>query len=149
MFIKDYMSSEVSTILENNKIIDAVHLMEEKNINSLIVVDADNKPIGTLSSYTLIREAVPTFLKGSSTVSSSGAEGVFDRYARMEKDRLVKEVMHTDFIQLKINDPMIEAAINSIKTNRKIMPVVDEAGKLVGIMTRSNIKKALFDAMKK
>ena len=44
---------------------------------------------------------------------------------------------------------MIEAAANSIKVHRKIMPVVDDDGKLAGIVTRSNIRKALFDAIQK
>lgn len=149
MFVKDYMSRDVITITEDKTIADAAALMKKGNINSLIVIDAENKPVGTLSSYTLIREAVPVYLKGDATVGDFSNEGAFDKFARMQKDRNIKEIMHTHYHILSINDTMIKAAANSINVHRKIMPVVDENGKLVGIITRSNIGKAFFDAVSK
>lgn len=147
MFVKDYMSRDVITIPQGKTLADAVKIMKESHTNSLIVVDSEKKPVGTLSSYTLIREAVPVYLKGDATIANFGAEGTFDKYAKMAKDKVIDEIMHKNFHILSIDDAMIEAAANSIKVARKIMPVVDHDGKLVGIVTRSNIKKALFDAI--
>jgi len=147
MLVKDYMSVDVVTITEDETIGDAAILMKNKDINSLIVVNADRKPVGTLSSYTMAREAVPVYLKGDATVADLGAGETFNKFAKMQKDRLVKEIMHTHYFILSPDDPMIKAAANSIKVRRKIMPVVDKDGKLVGIITRSNIGRAFYDAV--
>jgi len=147
MLVKDYMSRDVVTITEDKKIIDAAILLKDKNINSLIVVNDKYEPVGTLSSHTLIREAVPVYLKGDSTIANSVSEDTFEKYPKMLKDKDIKELMHTHYHVLSPDDAMIEAAANSVKVHRKIMPVVDDGGKLVGIITRSNIGKAFTNAI--
>ena len=65
------------------------------------------------------------------------------------KDKQVKDLMHTDFHILKEGDAMIEAASYSIKASRRILPVVDKNGELVGATTRTCIKNALHNAIYK
>ena len=149
MWVRDYMFSDVTTIDKEATIADAVKLMVKAKTNSLVVVDDKNKPIGTLSSYTLVREVVPAYLKGDPLFSQFGKEGTFDKYAARMKDKHVKDLMHPDFHILKEDDAMIEAASYSIKASRRILPVVDKAGKIVGAITRTCIKNALYNAIYK
>ena len=123
--------------------------MVDERTNSLIVIDHESKPIGTLSSYTLVREVVPAYLKDDPMFSQFGKEGTFDKYAEKMKDKKVKDLMHTDFHVLSEDDAMIEAASYSIKASRRILPVVDKDGKLVGATTRTCIKNALYNALYK
>jgi len=53
--------------------------------------------------------------------------------------------METDYHSLSIKDAMIEAATYALKGNQRFMPVLDEEGKLVGAITRTCIKNALYN----
>ena len=149
MWVKDYMFTEIHTIAPDRTIAEAVKLMTENKTNSLIVVDMDNKPVGTLSSYTLIRNVVPAYLKDDPMFSQFGKEGTFEKYAEKFKDKKIKEVMHRKFHILSENDALIEAASYSIEAERRIMPVVNKRGVLVGATTRTCLKNALYNAIYK
>lgn len=147
MWVKDYMLTSYTTAKKDFSIKQAVELMIKNKTNSLIVVDDSNRPIGTLSSYTLIREVVPAYLQDDPIFSNFGAEGTFDKYAEIVKDHKLEKIMHKDFHILSITDAMIEAASYSIKASRRILPVVDKDGILVGVITRTCIKNALYNVL--
>jgi CBS domain-containing protein len=137
----------VNTISSEKTLAEAVKQMVEKETNSLVVVDEEKKPIGIVSSYSLIRSVVPEYLTDDPVYSQFGAEGTFDKYAEKAKDKLVEEIMIKDFHSLSIDDAMIEAAAFASGDSRRILPVVDKKGKLVGAISRTCIKRALHDAI--
>lgn len=147
MFVKDYMFTRVCTISPDKTLKDAVKLMVDKKTNSLIVTDKNQKPIGVLSSYSLVKEVVPAYLGDDPIFSQFGAEGTFDKYADKMKNKKVKDLMYTDFHSLSIKDAIIEAASYAIEAQRRILPVVDDQGKLIGAITRTCIKNALYKAL--
>ena len=149
MWVKDYMFEQVHTVLPDATIFDAVSKMADEKTNSLIVVDEDKKPIGILSSYTLTRAVVPAYLKDDPIFANFGAEGTFDKYAEKMKCEKVKSIMHTDMHILSVDDAMIEAAAYAVDAGRRILPVADPTGKLIGAITRTCIKNASFNALHK
>jgi arabinose-5-phosphate isomerase len=56
--ITELMTSDSITTRENILAAEAVHLMEENNINALLVVDEQQKLIGALNMHTLLRAGV-------------------------------------------------------------------------------------------
>ena len=149
MWVKDYMLTKVCAISPDKTIADAVKKMVELKTNSLVVVDGKNKPIGTLSSYTLVRDVVPAYLKDDPIFSQFGAEGTFEKYAEKMKDHKINDLMHKEFHILKEDDAIIEAASYSIEAARRILPVVNGKGELIGAITRTCIKNALYNAIYK
>lgn len=147
MWVKNYMCNWVNTISPDKNLSDAVAQMVEKKTNSLIVVDAENKPVGIISSYSLIQTVVPEYLKEDPLYSQFGAEGTFDKYVVENKEKKVEEIMTRNFHALSVEDAMIEAASFSTEGVIRILPVVDAEGKLVGAITRTCIKNALYDAI--
>ena len=150
MLVKNYMFKNVCTVTKDMTVAEVVKFMVEKKTNSLIVVDEEMKPVGTLSSYTLARTIVPPYLKGDPLFSSFGAEGTFDRYAEKIKDLKIEEIMHKNFHALTDDDTMIEATSYAISDDRRTLPVVDKkTGKLVGAISRTCIKNALYNVIHK
>ncbi|MDA3840010.1 MAG: CBS domain-containing protein [Patescibacteria group bacterium] len=141
------MITEYCTAKKDMTILEAVKLMVEKKTNSLIVIDENNHPIGTLSSYTLVKEVVPPYLQDDPIFSNFGAEGTFNKYAEKMKDNKIEAIMHKDFHALSINDAMIEAASYATKGTRRILPVISDDGAMVGVITRTCIKNALYNAL--
>lgn len=149
MWVKDYMFTDVWTITKEKTLKEAVKLMVENKTNSLIVVDEDYKPVGTLSSHSLIKEVVPAYLKDDPMFSQFGREGTFDKYAEKFQDKKIEEIMHGDIHKLAEDDAMIEAASYAVKSDRRLWPVIDKDGKLIGATTRTCIKNALYNALYK
>ena len=147
MWIKDYMVTGFTPIGPEATLADAVKIMVEKKINSMIVVDEENRPIGLVSSQILIKEVVPAYLKDDPVFSQFGAEGTFDVYAQKAKDRKIKDFMYRDFHIINENDAMIEVASYMVEGERRTSPVVNDTGKVVGIITRTCIKNALYNAI--
>lgn len=124
---------------------EVVKQMVDKKTNSIVVVDENEKAIGLISSQTLIKRVVPSYLEEDPTNSMFGAEGTFDKYADKLKKLKAKDFMETDFHTLSEDDAMIEAATYALKGKQRFMPVVDTDGKLIGAITRTCIKNALYN----
>lgn len=147
MWVKNYMCKWVNTITPDKTLADAAKQMVEKKTNSMVVVDVDNKPIGMVSAHLLIKQVVPEYLKDDPIYSQFGAEGTFDRFAGKAKEQKVNDFMDTDFHTLSEDDAMIEAAAYSLKGRRRMLLVVNKEGVLVGALTRTCIKIALYNAL--
>jgi len=145
MIVKDYMCDWVNTISQEKTFPEVVKKMIEKKTNSIVVVDENEKPIGLISSQKLIKQVVPNYLGEDPTSSIFGAEGTFDKYADKLKELKAGDFIETDFHTLSPDDAMIEAATFAIKGKQRFMPVLDEDGKLVGAITRTCIKNALYN----
>lgn len=149
MKVKNYMFTKICTVSPDMTIKEVIGHMVENRANSVFVVDKENKPLGVLSSHTLIREVVPAYLKDDPVFSQFGKEGTLEKYAEKKKDIKICEIMHTDFHSLSEEDAMIEAAAYSIPLYKRILPVVDKRGVLVGAITRTCIKNALYNTFYK
>jgi predicted transcriptional regulator len=149
MWVKDFMIRGVCTIHPEATVAEAVKIMVENKTNSLIVVDENDHPVGLLSSYTLIKAAVPAYLQDDPIFANYGAEGTIDRYAEKIKGKEISDLMYKEFHILKEEDAMIEAAAYAIGADRRILPVVDQGGRLIGAITRTSIKNALYQAIHK
>lgn len=147
MWVRNYMKDCFNVITGEKTLGEAVEQMVKQKVNSLVVVDESQKPIGLVTSHVLIKEVVPEYLKGDPTHSQFGAEGTLDRYAQSSKEKKVSEIMYKDFHALNENDAMIEAASYLVEGDRRTLPVVNDEGVLVGVITRTCVKKALYNSI--
>jgi len=150
MFVKDYMLKNVCTISDNDTLEKAIEIMVEKKTNGLVVIDKNNEIVGTLSSFAIAKSIVPDFLKDDPNSSIYETEGIFDKYVKESSGAKVSEVMYKDVHVLTHDDAMIEAASFSAHADHRMMPVVKKGtNEIVGIVTRTSIKNACFNALKK
>ena len=56
--VKDIMTRQVKTIASEALASEAAHLMEERRINHLVVVDADNVPVGVIGLHDLLESKI-------------------------------------------------------------------------------------------
>ena len=127
MFVRDLMSSEVVTLERNDKLGLADQIMNLGRIRHMPVLDEDGRLCGVVSQRDLFRGALATAL-GYGTVAQQ----------KILDSLLVKEVMATEPATAAPDTPIAEAA--AVMQRRKIgcLPVVDDTGKLVGILTESD-----------
>jgi len=126
LLVGDSMTREIVTLAPDETVGTALALCRERRIRHLPVL-SEGRLVGIVSDRDL-RSATPAF-------------GEPERAAALQKV-LVEDVMADDVISALPDDP-IEQAANTMRERRiGCLPVV-ESGELVGIITASDVMKAL------
>src|SRR5271165_5360617 len=139
----DLMTSKVITVHENSTVPEAAKLLAEHRISAVPVVDKDNRVIGMVSEGDLLhRTETGTERRRSwwlEMVASTNKLAV--EYIKSHSGR-VKDVMTRDVLSVTEETPVADIAV-LLETNRiKRVPVLHD-GKLVGIVSRANLVRAL------
>lgn len=125
--VGDIMTREVTTVFPEENLTELMATMQDCGFRHLPVVD-DGKLVGLVTERDLLWLSVSPFEPGADTRSASFAEQNF-----------VSRVMITDVVTVKADTPAREAVGLMVRNKIGALPVVDEAGGVVGIVTTSDI----------
>jgi CBS domain-containing protein len=140
MRVKDVMTTDVLTVRADVSLKDAAALMAERGISGLPVVDFGGQVAGVLSEGDIL-------FKETGNVPR---RGFVDRLLSLPRDELdaklvartAGEAMTAPALTIGPRRPLTEAANTMIEQGVKRLPVVDDAGNLVGIVTRADLVRA-------
>jgi len=119
--VEQIMSRNPISITEEKSLTDAITIMREKRVDSLLVVDEQN------------------VLKGFVDVET------ISEYRK--KAKLISEVINTEVYSVK-QDTLIRDSVQKIlKRGFKYVPVVDQNKHLVGIVTRATLVDIVYDSI--
>ncbi|MEM4575975.1 MAG: CBS domain-containing protein [Candidatus Nezhaarchaeales archaeon] len=131
--VKDFMTKDVVHVKPMHSLFRVMNLMIKHNISRIVVLSEDHKPIGvvTVTDLTFYMSTLrpvkhPTFEAIPSSLIITA-----------------EDVMTRDPITIKENEDLIVAP--QIMLDKKIsgLPVVDEDGRLSGIITKSDVVRAI------
>lgn len=133
MIIKEWMTKDVITVDPEASMMRAAKLMKEKNIRRLPVVDDKGRLLGILSDRD-VKEASP---------SKATTLDVHELYYLLSEIK-VKNIMTPNPLTIRDTDTVIKCA--AIMHDKKVsgLPVLDESGKLVGIMSQNEVYRVLL-----
>ena len=132
MLVKDRMSKTVITIDEDTTIMKALTIMKDNGVRRLPVIK-DQKITGIVTDRDL-KEATP---------SKATSLDVHEIY-RLLSEIKVKDIMSRDLLTIRPDESIEKAAMLMLKRKISGMPVM-EGGELVGIITETDIFRALVD----
>jgi CBS domain-containing protein len=139
----DVMMSEVITVGEDASVQEAARLMAEHGISAVPVVDRDKRVVGIVSEGDLLHRAeTGTERRRSWWLDMvASANQLAGEYVKSHSG-CVKDVMTRDVISVTEETGVADIAI-LLETNRiKRVPVLLD-GRLVGIVSRANLVRAL------
>ena len=142
------MSKRVITVDPETEIKDAVKIMAENNISGLVVVER-GKIVGILSESDILKVLKSSFPEIKTTnvtltlllLIKKGLE--FYKQAKSIAKLKVKDLMTKNVISIKPDNTIEEAATIMCEKDIRRLPVVDEDGNLIGIISRTDILKSL------
>lgn len=134
MFVKNRMTQNPYTVAVDAPISDAVALLKEKGLKRVPVMDGE-KVVGILTQSD-IQKVSPT--KATSL-------SIFEINYLLSK-LTVKDAMSKKIITIEVESLLEEAAVIMREQRIGTLPVV-ESGKLVGIITESDIFEAFIDLL--
>lgn len=135
MLVGERMTRNPVTILETASIDDGLHLMRERRVRRLPVLDGSGKMVGIVSDKDLLHAAP----------SPATSLSVYELHYLLAK-LTIKQVMASPVITVTADTP-IEAAA-AVMADHKIggLPVLDN-GALAGIITETDIFKILVELL--
>ena len=129
MLVKNWMSTELIFVDENISIINAIKIMKDKRIRRLPILK-EERLIGIVTDRDL-KEASP------STATSLDVHELYSVVSEIK----VKDVMSKDPATVLPDDTIMKAASIMLENRISGIPVLSEEGKLVGIITETDIFK--------
>jgi CBS domain-containing protein len=146
--VTEVMTRDVVTLAPDTAVASAADVLAGRGIGAAPVVDASGKLVGLLRDEDLIlQEAqihVPTALSFLGTEFFLPTElRKFDRELRKAVAATAGEIMTTDFETVGPNATLEDVA--TLMHDRAVthVPVVDDSGKIVGIVARGDIIRFL------
>jgi acetoin utilization protein AcuB len=135
MLVGERMTRNPVTILETASIDDGLHLMRERRVRRLPVLDGSGKMVGIVSDKDLLHAA-------PSPATSLSVYELHYLLARLT----IKQVMSSPVITVAAGTPIEEAA--AVMADKKIggLPVL-ENGELAGIITETDVFKILVELL--
>jgi acetoin utilization protein AcuB len=134
-FVRDWMTGNVVTVSPDTPITTAHSIMKKNNIRRLPVTKAD-KLLGIVTIGD-VREAEPS---GATTLSIWEINHLWSQIQ-------VKDVMTKNIMTVKDDEPMINAATIMLENKISSLPVMDESGQVVGMLTESDIFRMLIKTL--
>jgi CBS-domain-containing membrane protein len=139
--VRDVMSREVHTVRGDTRLAEAVELLVDKAYRTLPVTDAENRIVGILTDGDLLNRA--DLLAPSVQRKLTDAELRQHLSELRHKDVNVEQVMTTPVVTVSETASVADAVRRMAELDLKRLPVVDEEGHLVGIVSRVDVLRAL------
>lgn len=132
MLVQDWMTTDVLSITPDTSMMRASRLMKDNKVRRLPVVDEQNRVVGIVSDRD-IKEASP---------SKATTLDMHELYYLLSEVK-IKDIMTKSPVCATGRDSVEGVALVMTERHFGGMPVVNDAGKLIGIITDSDIFKLL------
>lgn len=121
--IKNFMTQNAITVGLKTPIYEALNMLVNQNISGLPVIDEDNVLIGVLSELDVLN--------------------LFETPAN--ENATVEDYMSDEAITFHPDENTADVCAFFKTSNKRRVPIVDQTGKLVGIVARHDIIKLILD----
>jgi len=146
--VRDLMITDVLSFTGDQNVQEAMRALVENDVDAGPVIDGDGKVIGMFSTGDVIAEEArlhfPTIVNFLGVnVALPWHDKALDRSVAQALGEFVSEVMSTDTVTIGPAKTIEDAA--TLMFDRKVsrLPVVDTTGRLVGLLARGDIVRAM------
>lgn len=136
--VADVMNHDVISVTPDTPVGELVRLLLERGLRAMPVVDAERRVIGIVTDADLLQRGVsqlPLHLQQL----LPGAERAAHLAAVAARPERAADVMTPNPTTISATASLTQAALIMTEHDHKRLPVVDEAGRLVGMLSRSDL----------
>ena len=124
------MSSPVATLPRDATIAQAWHFVQSRDVRHVPIVDEAGTILGVISDRDLLRDAVSDAITHGSKPLTK---------------RLVRDLVHSRLLTAGPDTDIAQIALVLYEEHVGSLPVIDEQQTLIGLITRSDILKAIVE----
>jgi CBS domain-containing protein len=141
--VQDVMERDIVSVSVDSSARAAAELLVGREFRALPVVDAEGRLVGVVSSGDLVMRAnLGVRLELLSAMSGDPRE----RYLAEVAEKPVGEIMTRDPSVVRATDTVAAATHLMSERSIKRLPVIDDAGRLVGMIARSDVLRAVGES---
>jgi CBS domain-containing protein len=149
--VAQYMAKRVFTVAPDDTIHTALMLMTSNKVSRIVVVTRNNKPVGIITGHDLLPISASFGTGGANTsywtiqeksVGNRKKEHMFIP-SGIKEMFLAGDVMTYDPIGITKDSDLAEAALIMMRNRISGMPVIDSDNNLAGIITKTDIIRAV------
>jgi CBS-domain-containing membrane protein len=139
--VADVMRRDPATVGPGTPVPDVIDALLTAPTRRVLVTDPDGRLLGLISDADIVSRLEPGHQSGLlAWLAGRDAEA---RQARALSRRRAEEVMNRQVITIGPGVTLEEAIRRSLDTRRHLLPVVDEQGRLIGLVSRADLLTAL------
>jgi CBS domain-containing protein len=124
--VSDIMARHPASIRTGTVLPEVVEVLLRQHMTGLPVVDDSDRVVGFVSEQDCLRTLL---------VASYHSEG----------SPRVEDVMFREPLMVRLDDSVVDIAEQMVKQKPKVYPVVDQGGRLQGLLTRTQVLAYLID----
>ena len=133
--VRDFMIPEPITVRPDVKVKEAEEIFEDHDFNGLPVVNKESVLLGIITKLDIMN------------AFEFDSNSMIPMYKEI-MEKKISDVMSTDIFATEPEMPLTRVLSKMIETRHKSFPVVNELNRVVGIIAREDILKALRAASK-
>src|SRR3954467_1151346 len=147
----DIMDAEVPAVTREEDAKRVIDLLAQTDLGAIPVVDSENKVVGIVSESDLVLSEeesdlhLPHYLEIMGGIVFIGSMKGFDKKLEKAFATKVSELMTADPITVKTFENADRVAKKIADSHHNHLPVVDEDGRLAGMVTRADALAAIVD----
>ncbi len=145
MKVSDVMVFDISAVFEDETVERVIDMMSKQFVTGIPVVDEDMKVVGFITDNDIMKASIPSYFALLQSASFLPDTNQFVKNMARIREHKVSEYMSKPPIVIKEDAPLIHAADLMMRHNIKTIPVVDNDGRLVGIITKIDVLKAALE----
>lgn len=143
MKVKEIMHREVTSVKPDDTAADALTMLFKMRISGLPVIDAEGKLAGMFTEKSILRFILPSYVeKVGRFVYEENPKSTKKKFNDLANVK-VAQMMRKEVVTTSEETALSEVARIMLTQHARRLPVVDASLKVVGIVAREDILKAL------
>jgi CBS-domain-containing membrane protein len=146
---RDYMTTDVVVVGRAANVAEIAALLKKHRITGVPVVDEEKRLLGLVTHAELINIFVPHYLSMFDELAFLDDLGEIEAQSMAEIEPtlfLAEDIMATDLITVGTSTSIMKVAALMVNRKLVLIPVVDDGGRIVGVVSRNDVSSALTGA---
>lgn len=114
-------------------------------VNGMVVLEHGMKLVGIVSIKDVIRAVIPSYMENN--LRGFAWEGMLEEHVRKARDVRVRDIMSRKLITIGPGDSLMRCADLMIDNYLQRLPVVDESGRVLGMVHIHDLYVQIADLM--
>jgi CBS domain-containing protein len=146
--VASIMRTDVPAVAPDAPLAEVLKAIVSTRLNKALVLDADRRVLGLITDAELMDRLSPSLRPGlmrslMQSLPFGGDDAADPAAARHARARQASELMTTDVPVVTPETPLHQAIAVMLEADRKILAVVDGAGRLLGVVDRADLLRGI------
>ncbi len=143
MKVRDVMITKVKSVLPESSAKEAMDILVRDEISGLPVIDSDGRLMGMFTEKNILAHVLPSYLEQVGRFVYEEDPKTTKKKFRELANIKVAGLMRREVVTIKEDAALSEAARIMLTQRARRLPVVDNTGRVIGIVARCDILRAL------